>query len=256
MSYQKFVVITYPRSGTHMLRTMLTGHANAVCHGEMFNPNKQDLPYGHSVSVEDVLEQWIYKAYNSDINAVGFVHHAYHPGVQKIWPDNRSNAHWQGLWQQLQKIDGLKVVVLRRENLLYRHLSQLMARQTGHWQSYANQQLAESEGKIYREKPTERPAITVDAQLLKQDIEETLEYRDFVRDVFKDKPILDVSYEHLCYDRDAVSRELQDFLGLPYIKLEPSLQKLEDRPLSEAVSNYAELKHQFFNTEFAAYFAD
>jgi hypothetical protein len=239
-----------------MLRTALNKHPGIICKGELFNPNKQDHPYPLSVPVKEILARYLYREYPADIKSVGFVHHAYHPGVQQTWPDTRSNSRWIDIWEQLLQQPDLKVIHLRRENLLYRHISQLMARQTGHWQSYIDAETAEKEGKVYMAKPGQRPGVAVDAKLLRMDFRETLSFQRLVRDRFAGCPLLDITYEALSKNFAGECARILSFLEVPVMNLTPDLLKLEERPLSKAITNYLTLKEQFVHTEFAKFFVD
>jgi hypothetical protein len=37
--YRRFLILSSPRSGTHMLRTSFDGHPSIVAHTELFNPD-------------------------------------------------------------------------------------------------------------------------------------------------------------------------------------------------------------------------
>ena len=244
-----------------MLRTSLAGHPNIICHGEMFNPNKKDTPYSSNIEAQSIVNDWIYpqtiSPLESDVHAVGFVHHAYHPGVQRAWPENRANPAWNSIWSFLKEIEDLKVIYLYRENLLSRHLSQLMALETGHWQAYSTQKMAENEGKPYMAKPTkQRPSVEINPELLNDDFEETLQYRQKMTGYFLDKPSIGISYEQLCNNLPLISARVSTFLGVSVMNLQPTLEKLENRTLAEAISNYAELKQYFSNSIHAKYFTD
>ncbi len=238
-----------------MLRTALNQHPSIACAGELLNPNKQDLPYTHDLPTTAVLEQYAYP-HESGNKCSGFVHHAYHPGIQQTWPDNRSNPNWENIWQLLTEIDDLKVIHLYRKNLVWRHLSQVLARNSGHWQTFIDSEAARAQGKQYQPKPRQRPAVNLDAELMQQDFQETLAHREQIERFFTGHPILPVVYEQLCADFDGQVRLILDFLEMPQHRLTPELIKLEDRQMPEAIKNYQALKQQFSNTAWAGFFVD
>lgn len=256
MNYQPFVVITYPRSGTHMLRTSLNQHPSIVCAGECFNPNKPDLPYGHSTPTKTIFEQYIYPQYPSNIQCAGFVHHAYHPFVQQAWPSSQSNAAWEDIWKYLTGMPDLKIIYLYRDNLVWRHLSQVMAHRTGHWQTFIDEDTAKAQGKRFFPKPKKTDPVDLDLQLMQHDFSETLEYRRKMQVLFKSHLSLEVTYESLCNSFDHQMKTVLSFLSLENHQLSPELIKLEDRKMSTAISNYSELKNAFRDTPAARFFID
>ncbi len=255
MLVKPFVVITYPRSGTHMLRTALNQHPQIAVAGELLNPNKQDLPYPLTLPTAEILEQYAF-AEQDNVECAGFVHHAYHPGIQQTWPDNRGNPVWQDIWELLSAIPQLKIIHLYRQNLVWRHLSQVLARQTGHWQAFIDADTAQAQGKQYQPKPATRQSICLDAQLMQQDFQETINWRKHIRQIFAHHPILEVAYEDLCIGFDHQIGAILDFLSLAQHGLAPELIKLEDRRMLDAIKNYHLLKSQFADTDWADFFID
>ena len=60
--YRKFLLLSSPRSGTHMLKTSLESHPNIVCLTEMFNPDyiKRKYSYDDNMPAQKVLNKFIY----------------------------------------------------------------------------------------------------------------------------------------------------------------------------------------------------
>nr|WED68931.1 hypothetical protein PJ912_01055 [Pectobacterium colocasium] len=73
--YQKFAIVSTPRAGTHLLRTLLGSHPNIEMHGEAFNRFGQHLlPYSvKDTTMETILHRHLFRPYFEYVEAVGFV---------------------------------------------------------------------------------------------------------------------------------------------------------------------------------------
>jgi len=226
MAYLKFMILSSPRSGTHMLRTALNNHPQIVCHSEMFNPDfiiSED--YDVSASDHQILQEEIFKDYADSVDAVGFILH-------------RSRARfgdWPDLWRKLQADKNIKIILLHRNNLLRRHLSH----------------------QVMRAKKTHKDVIqTFSAfELAKEFSAMQQELVDF-SERFAAHSILKISYEDMCNDYQETIGKVQNYLGLERRDIQPSISKNESMPLSEAISNYAKLKQKFSTTVWADYFRE
>ena len=136
MNYQRFVIISYLRSGTHLLRTALESHPSIRCQTEVFNSDNPNLPYGLETPTQAVLDKWVYSNIAPEISRVGFVLQAYHPNALKAFPGIRANPRWSNIWDILMSMPDLKVIHLRRRNLLRRHLSHVQARASDQWHNW------------------------------------------------------------------------------------------------------------------------
>ena len=55
MSARPFVLVSYLRSGTHLLRTALESHPEIVCRAEPFNSDDRRLPYPLETPTAEVV---------------------------------------------------------------------------------------------------------------------------------------------------------------------------------------------------------
>lgn len=262
MSYTRFVIISHLRSGTHLLRTMLESHLEIVCQTEVFNSDNQNLPYALSTPTSEVLDRWVFRDFPEPITCTGFVLQAYHPGGLKAFPGIRENPHWADIWPRLQNMSGLRVIHLRRDNLLRRYLSHMMARATGNWHHWDRDRVSTVS---HIEKPSiqgrdanNRPPIKIDAENLKLDFEEVEELHQQVEQRFGQQfgqgAYLPLSYEQLCSEPTRMAGQLLQFLGVAVAPLQAAVNKIEDRQLEASIENYAELKQAFVNTRWQAFF--
>jgi hypothetical protein len=258
-----FVLVSYLRSGTHLLRTALESHPEIACQSELFNSDDRRLPYPLATPTAEVLERWAFaRPLPSETRRAGFVLHAYHPHALRAFPGIRPNPAWADVWQRLAAMDDLLVVHLLRHDLLARHLSHLLARATGYWHaweagaadrvSHLHAPPAEQVGQV-----RERPApVVVDPDRLELDFEEVTEWRRAADRALAGRPILHVGYEDLRADFAAVTDRVQRFLGVEPVPLRPAVARIEHRPPAEAIANYAELRARFAGGPWAELFPD
>ncbi len=262
VTYQPFVIVSYLRSGTHLLRTSLESHPSIVCQTEVFNSDNPNLPYPLSLPTQQVLDQWVYNDIAVDISHVGFVLQAYHPHSLRAFPGIRANENWENIWDILANTANLKVIHLRRKNLLKRHLSHLKARASGQWHNWNAMQLGNVS---LLEKPDDShidqykkssDSFHIDENLLKQDFQEVEYWHNKAQDFFKPQQCLSLNYEDLAQDLSNQSSKLLDFLGASPLNLNSAVRKLEKRSLAESITNYYELKKTFATTRWHVFFEE
>jgi len=264
MSYRPFVIISYLRSGTHLLRTTLESHPGVVCQSEVFNSDNPNLPYPLSTSTEKVLADWVFKDFPTGpagtIQQVGFVLQAYHPFTLKAFPGIRDNPAWGNIWSILADMPDLSVIHLHRGNLLRRHLSHVLARATGQWHDWDKQRVQSvthlETDAIQRATTNVRRErmVTLDQQQLQADFIEVESWHKRAKQQLANQRSLSISYEQLCDDFVAVSNTVVSFLGLAEYPLQAAVKKLESRPLRAAIANYEQLKAHFSDTKWSGFF--
>jgi hypothetical protein len=227
--YRKFMILSSPRSGTHMLRTSLDAHRNVVCLTEMFNPDYTLGRYDFTENSpeQEILEQYIFRPQPRRIHAVGFCLH-------------RTGArfgNWPGLWETLAAMPDLRIISLSRRNLLRRYLSfKRRPTRTGPWLPTA--------------------PITVDKNELAADFEyHAAKLAEFDLQ-FREHPLLGVTYEDLCTNYQTTMEAVFAFLEVPYRPVKPATPKLPRQSLAEAIQNYWQLKQEFAGTKWAALFEE
>ncbi len=190
----------------------------------------------------------------------GFVLQAYHPFALKAFPGIRENREWANIWQILAGMEDLSVIHLRRENLLERHLSHVMARSTGQWHDWDKQRVKSvthlepgadvpSSGNVER-----KQTVTLDPQQLETDFAEVQGWHVRAEQILADHRNVSITYEELCADFTGVGGLLLDFLELPSYSLEAAVKKLEKRGMREAISNFDVLQEYFMDTPWSGFF--
>lgn len=258
MAYTHFVIISHLRSGTHLLRTMLESHPALVCQSEVFNSDDPELPYPLSTPTREILDRWVYREFDGAIGAAGFVLQIYHPFGLRAFPGIRENPAWGNIWQILQAMPGLRVIHLRRDNDLRRHLSHVLARETGQWHDWKPGRV-DTVTHLHKPQALERggdthAAVRLDARRLRTDFEEVEALHRAAERRFADGPYRALTYEALCEAPETLGAQLLDFLGLAPQALTPAVSRLESRPLDQSIENFAELRAAFQGTPWARFF--
>ena len=219
---RKFIILSSPRSGTHMLRTSLDRHPHVVCLTEMFNPDYTEgrFPFSIDTPAERILSDHIFREYGDEIQAVGFCIHR---------SGARTGDHGP-VWDLLKKIPDLHVISLRRQNLLRRYVSFQL--------------------RNVRDLTAERPdPLRIDTATLIADFERQREITARFDEDWADHPLLAVSYEDLCYNFDAAIEQIEGFLGISRCPLRPATAKRRMKPLSSTIHEFATLQRELRGTE-------
>lgn len=260
MPKTQFVIISHLRSGTHLLRTLLESHPQIACQSEVFNSDNPNLPYPLSIDTQDILDQWVYRDFPDQVSCVGFVLQAYHPFGLKAFPGIRENPHWADIWTHLHDSPDVRIIHLRRNNSLRRHLSHRLARRTRQWHHWDEKRV----DSISHLQPLQagsatqqqKPALRLDADRLLVDFEEVEQLHEQVERRFAGNRYYSLSYESLCKHPETSCAQLLQFLSVQNIPLSAAVKKLEDRPLAASISNFEQLKTQFKGSRWAAFFED
>jgi hypothetical protein len=260
LGYQKFVLISHLRSGTHLLRTALESHPAIVCQTEVFNSDNRQLPYPLTTPTAEVLRDRAYRPFPDTVARVGFALQVYHPWGLRAFPGIRENPMWGDIWTRLSNMKNLRVIHLRRENALRRHLSHVMARRSQVWHAWDPDRV----GSVSHLMPptanaaveASRDPVALDRTRLELDFAETERLHGQVSRRFPRHAVCAVSYESLCRDFAGTCRTVQQFLDLPAVPLTAAVGKLERRSLSQAIVNYWDLKRHFAGSRWAAFFEE
>jgi hypothetical protein len=229
MGYTRFVIIGQERTGSVFLQMLLANHANVLSLGEIFNPTEETRkastntagPIGLDDDPIEYLENYVYRDHPGHIKAVGF----------RLFYTHARNIEWKEVWTYLGD-SGVKIIHLKRKNLLDRYLSHQLALRLNKWVAYQG------------EKPTTYQPITLDPTDCFKDFHKTVWYQEKIDDLFKDNPTIEVTYEDLCNDTDQECRRIQDFLELDFQELSAKTRRQRTQKKSELVTSYGELRKQ------------
>ena len=273
---KKFIVLTYPRTGSNLLVSFLKKNKQIEMYEEIFNFEHIGKNKTKKILVDPLgyLDREIYKAYTDEVKAVGFKIFFNQAKIENLYSNNfpgnpaktkDKNLSERGtkienfikenydfndiknklekLWSYLEKDQSIYIVHLKRKNKLKSYLSLKRAFLTDQWVSY-------KQNSKY-EKP------------IKLDFNDCLNYfkeiskieKKIEKDYSKHK-LISIFYEDLSKDPNSVLTKVQKFLGVENKKLYSNLKKQSSKSLSESIINYKSLKEKFRKTKWNIYFED
>ncbi|MFH0867655.1 MAG: sulfotransferase domain-containing protein [Bacteroidota bacterium] len=264
-SYQKFILLTYKRSGSNYLLDLLRSHQQIVSYGGLYGKGvifpykgyppgnrKSIIRYRNKYPVE-FLNKRIYGSFNDKVKAVGF----------KI---SYASRH-QAVIEYLKTLPDLKVINLQRSNLLHMYLSAMISSVTKKSQAMCkeDENFAKDCGVISKVKIIDK----ADDNVLPDDFKIELKYEECLKefenisshvkrfnDFFKPEQMLTVCYDNLLADSEHEARRAMDFLGVEHQPLRSRFVKINRKKPSEVISNYHELKEKFAGTVWAVFFEE
>jgi hypothetical protein len=213
---------------------LLQSHPGIVMGGELFNPRAAER--GH-VAWPDVSPEEM-PALNEERAAdpVGFVQRRFADAAAKGAAATGCKIMYyhtkiaEGAWSSLLATSGLKVVHLRRENLLGRFVSWLQARETDRWD--------------VREGATapKAPKVTVDPAEMVRDFLATREEQSKLEHQIAGHQVFDITYERLSAEPAGEAARVCEFLGVPaFDGFAVKYKKTGAKDLRDAVENYEEI---------------
>jgi LPS sulfotransferase NodH len=225
--YNHFFVLSRSRTGSTMLITFLNSHPNIHAGWEVFhNLNGRNI--------KDVLVK-VFGKEPYYIKAKGFKIFYYHP------EDDDSND----IWNTLMDMDNLRVIHLKRRNILRTLISRKIAGIQDVW-------LVTSSDR----NTSKNKAVCFTVKELEEGFEQTRKWETCGDEMFKNHPQVSVYYEDLVNDPESTFGIITDFLGVPYIQPKTNLKKQNPERLRNLVINYDDLKPAFYETEWQPFFEE
>ena len=232
--YTRFIVLSRQRSGSNLLVNALQSRPEFKVYGEIFRGGvDESVKTAVRKSASDYLDKNIFTDYPSPIKAVGFKIFYQHP----VW-DPSGNV-----WQYLREMEDLRVIHLRRHNLLKSFVSWKIAQKTDVWKQ-ANDASLELDKRV-EISPEECVAF----------FEQTLQQEKIADERFSGKPLLQTTYESLTSQFAEQMDLIQEFLNVDPLPIAMKTVKQNPESLSELIINYDELSHAFSGTRWEAYLA-
>jgi len=212
----RFVILCQPRTGSSLLNTSLRQHSDIFMHREILNHI-----HGHKLPQEG--NQRLRKALtHPKAKAVGFNVHAFQPDRKYAdWRD------WEPAWEALSADTTIRIIHLRRLDILAQFASWKIAQVTGMWGP--------------QQKLAQRPQVYVDPEALRWFHEWNRSLFEWRLSDLKSHAILSITYESLCDSWNDAITECQRFLGVTVRRIEQMVAKNETRPLSNVISNWSDV---------------
>jgi LPS sulfotransferase NodH len=227
-NFVPFIVLTRSRSGSNLLLSFLNSHPNIHAEPEIFGRTRGRDPLRR-------LRIALGKQPRR-IKAKGFKIFYYHP------LDNPSEK----LWKTLEAMELLRVIHLRRENVLRTLISRKVAEGDKVWMVTDRDATPAAP----------RPKLSFTVSELESGFVQTREWEIAGAHRFRSHPLLAVTYESLVSQPDATFARILEFLDLDFHAPQTGLQKQNPGRLCDLMENYEELRDAFAGTPWREYFKD
>jgi LPS sulfotransferase NodH len=243
--YTRFLIIGRSRTGSTLLLRSLKMHKQAVIYGEVFRNNTINwqpqfgwvtatLHRNYLGNPISFLDERIFRLQPVAVKAVGF----------KLFYYHAHDGNLENVWDYVKRDKQLRVIHIKRKNILEAHLSRIVAGYTDTWRLNGKQ----SGG--------EQVPLALSVEECQQAFEETRTQEVEYDAIFADHPTLQMTYEDLSRDFANEMGRVQNFLALDHQPLLPVTTKQSKLPLPSRIANYAELKSSFNGTSWAEFFAE
>lgn len=243
--YQKYIILSSDRNGTNLLSGLLNSHPMITSHHECFRTEFFQTgdhggfidrfllrPYRDAFPIP-FIHSYIYRWYSQKIRAVGFELFYKHARKEKS----------VNIWNFIRNSNNIKIIHLKRINLLRTYLSLITAYKTGLWLTIDRSQIHPISVHLSAKKCR--------AFFIMTDI-----YRNYFDTFFQHNKVLHVTYEHLVNNQNKEIRRILSFLHVPYQNLHCPLIKINTQSLKQSIQNYAALKHNFKSTKWSVFFEE
>lgn len=241
--YTKFIILGRSRVGSNLLRGLLNAHSQISAFGEIFR-NINDTDWDHTgyfqtpntvtMLQEDsakFIRQKLFGRYPRYVKALGFKIFYYH-------------ALDTNVWTYLQSKTNLRVIHLKRRNILKTHLSRKRASMIDRWVDTSQPQ----------QERQNRFELNYEECL--DDFSRTRAWEKEYDTRFKQHPMLEMFYEDLAVDYAGQMRRVEEFLNIGTEAVRPTTYKQTKSTLREVITNYDTLKQKFIDSEWESFFED
>ena len=245
MAHRRFLLLSTPRAGTHMIRSAIDQHPEISCYGEMFNA-KRDQWYPECTGLTNQqVESWMLA--RSDKRRVGFALHIC----------NECNPVSQRYWETTDIDERLPIIYVFRRNpirqtlSLYRSQSVRAAAGDGGYMSYRTNTSGHDRFGWTVEALKTLGKIKVDCD----DFHERMVSREAHEITFfaqrRLTRICAVAYEDFVDDPVAETRRITSFLDVGEHYAAPQTQKTGGRAMSAMIDNFQEFNEYFRSTPYS-----
>lgn len=239
----RFVILAAPRTGSNWLCTMLDSHPDILCHHELFNPDYILLAQScrDGALAPGTLDLGTIDERDRDPLAVVARVWA-HPLGRRVVGFKLNRGQDERVFDAVLDDPAIRKIVLRRRNRVKSYVSELVARQTGEWESYP-----------YSPSTSEKPRVEVHADELRAHIAANDAYYEglYTRMPPRGDRPLELTYETLGEARE--QQRVVEFLGVRPLPggLRALTRKQNSRDLRDVISNFDQLAEELAGTGLA-----
>ena len=245
----RFLITCPARTGSSMLTSFLQSHPDICMHGEVFGRGAPLAFFGLDYSrgappLEDVLRRIRNRSPVRFLTKFVFYAGAYRAVGLKLKYEELLRPEYGELMHHLGDDTEIKIVHLRRENLLERFLSQHVAVKVTKVYNISDE----------ADRPADPGPVYLPIDECEDDFARTERRQARFHDCFAGHDAIEVTYEQLVASREVTLRRVQEFLGLEPRPLETIHKRLRNRSLGDSIENWDELRLHFATTRFARFF--
>jgi len=212
---KKFIIISYSRTGSNFLVSLLNSHPNITCGGELLGKVTPNPDYSKLLN----------NIFNSPNKTQGFKLFHYHPM-------NVENN--QLLFDTIQADKSIRIIFLERKNLLKRYYSLLKANQTKVWKVTNPKDITHTKSKI-----------SIDITKLIQTINSVTKYENLYKQMFREHKHITIQYEDIENNYTQTCMKIFRFLDLRKHAAIGNTIKQNPGNLKDLIENYSELEEYF-----------
>ncbi|NET44527.1 sulfotransferase [Okeania sp. SIO2B3] len=245
--YQKFIVLTRARTGSNFLMSLLQSHPKIRAFEEVFTEQKRKIHWGYAkyprsskvLKIREeqprkFIDEVVFRKFPPSVSAVGF----------KLFYYQAQSSELQKIWQYLKENKEIKIIHLKRDNLLKVCLSSHLAKITNQW-------ILKDEKYRHNSAPVR---LNYDDCL--KLFEETKKWEEEYDSFFNEHQKIEVIYENLVQKTLQETKRIQQFLGVKLQRLYSLTLKQNKGTLPEIISNYYELKEKFEGSPWSKFFTE
>ena len=241
-NYQKILLLGNARVGSTLLQSYLNKHPNIYCEGEIYNTDHLKM-YGTADELRqqminnplNFLKTYGYPKHSKKIQFAGF----------KLFYSHFKTEKTKIIWDYLIENKDIKIIHIKRKNLLRNFVSLKIAAKTNEWRSFSEKSNIENK------------QITLTKEECLQEFELQEKTMSEIDNRFKNHRIINVYYNDLISKREETMNRIFEFLNTKKIEIENTvLKKQNPETLNELIINFTDLKKEFKNTKWEAFFQD
>lgn len=243
----RFLVTGLPRVGTNLILHSLSVHPQVLAYNELFNVHR--ILWGSSAVDAEPDEAYLTLRNEYPLRFLEHVLSPEMPGITAVGfklfymqAGQEESEKFRLVWPYLQRMKGLKVVDLVRENRLKQAFSWVKARRSRIW-------LQKGDDAPDPQEPMAIPFDELHGYFLWYDTMHQVR-----SELLRGMDTLVVRYEELAEDFPGQIKRIQRHLGVTPLTLPPITRKQRTTPISRAISNYRNLREQFAKTPYLKYF--
>lgn len=237
----KYVVLCEGRTGSNYLKSRLNLHEEITDYGEVFNPNKNMIKHKDYIN-RFGWENYFFQHFLLKGNTLSTGVKLKYDQLFLMRDSNHKNINC--LHDLLVERKDIKIIHLKRRNLLELVASREVAKKTGQW--------------VLTKKSERKELVTVElspekCEVLFNQIEEK---QNRIEQLYKQHDAIEVFYEDLIDPSKKTMKEIVHFINpnISYCDETSNMLKQNQYTMQQVLSTYDELKHHFVESKWSVFF--